>query len=347
MLGSDRTWQPFNFDEKTDRLDRASVVPQIGQGSLSTQDYAYDETGNRMEEIQHALGGGQTVRSYTTPDQGPAHAVATVDEQGVGGTSVHSYDYDEAGNMVRRTTGEHDQTLEWGPEGELVRVTDGLERTEYVYDASGERLLRRANGATTLYLPGMEVTWDPAAGTEEATRYYTHAGATVAVRQDDRGLHWVFSDQHGTGQMTVDAVWSEVAQRRMTVFGQDRGATGEWPGERGFVDGTVDATMGLTQLGARAYDAALGRFISVDPLMGLVDGQQMHGYAYANNNPVSFTDPDGLILCQSSRDHDCAPLKNSKGKTVSHVYTGPNGFNSTRYAAGSAYGIGSTLIKVG
>ncbi|MFV2197286.1 hypothetical protein [Nocardiopsis sp. LOL_012] len=94
------------------------------------------------------------------------------------------YDYDAAGNMVSRSTGERDQVLEWGAEGELVSVTDGLEVTSYVYDADGERLLRRANGATTLYLPGAELVWDPPAGTLEATRYYTHAGETVAVRED-------------------------------------------------------------------------------------------------------------------------------------------------------------------
>jgi hypothetical protein len=28
----------------------------------------------------------------------------------------------------------------------------------------------------------MEVTWDPAAGTEEATRHFEHAGEVAAVR---------------------------------------------------------------------------------------------------------------------------------------------------------------------
>ena len=50
----------------------------------------------------------------------------------------------------------------------------------------------------------------------------------------------------------------------------------------------------LTHLGAREYDPNTGRFISVDPLMDLSDPQQMHGYAYANNNPVTFNDATGL-----------------------------------------------------
>lgn len=403
--GPEKTWQTFDFDEKTDRLTRASVVPEIGEGSLSTQTYAYDDignllrindeptdpqqaddvqcftydhlrrltevwtpgatggqacaddpapgdlggaapywhsytydaSGNRIQEVRHHTDGGETVRDYSTPEagEGPEHAVARVDQQGIGGASEHVYDYDAAGNMVRRTTGEHDQTLEWGPEGELVQVTDGVDRTEYVYGADGERLLRRANGATTLYLPGAEVTWDEAAGTEEGTRYYTHADETVAIREHDNSLHWVFSDHHGTGQLTVNARNGEVAQRRMTVFGESRGAAGVWPGERGFVDGTVDASTGLTQLGARAYDAALGRFISVDPLMNLTDAQTLNGYAYANNSPATYWDGTGLSYCTPS-DGICMQVGGNT--TVSYKKkNGTSGIQTWNHKKGSGW----------
>ncbi|MDG4763444.1 RHS repeat-associated core domain-containing protein [Solwaraspora sp. WMMD406] len=83
----------------------------------------------------------------------------------------------------------------------------------------------------------------------------------------------------------------------MAPFGTERGSqpgVGQWLGEKGFVGGTRDASTGLTHLGAREYYPQTGRFISVDPIIDVGDPQQMHGYAYANNSPVSFTDPDGL-----------------------------------------------------
>ncbi|MFI6588592.1 polymorphic toxin-type HINT domain-containing protein, partial [Embleya sp. NPDC050493] len=40
-----------------------------------------------------------------------------------------------------------------------------------------------------------------------------------------------------------------------------------------------------------------GRFISVDPIMDLTDAQQMHGYTYSNNNPLTFSDPSGMQYC--------------------------------------------------
>jgi RHS repeat-associated protein len=64
--------------------------------------------------------------------------------------------------------------------------------------------------------------------------------------------------------------------------------------DKGFVGGTKDPT-GLTHLGAREYDPATGRFISVDPIQDLTDAQQWNGYSYANNSPVTRSDPTGLI----------------------------------------------------
>jgi RHS repeat-associated protein len=65
--------------------------------------------------------------------------------------------------------------------------------------------------------------------------------------------------------------------------------------DKGFVGGTKDDT-GLTHLGAREYDPVIGRFISADPVLDADDPQQMQGYAYANNTPLSASDADGLLF---------------------------------------------------
>jgi RHS repeat-associated protein len=43
---------------------------------------------------------------------------------------------------------------------------------------------------------------------------------------------------------------------------------------------------------ARYYDPVIGRFYSNDPL-GFRDIHSFNRYAYANNNPYKYTDPDG------------------------------------------------------
>ena len=69
-----------------------------------------------------------------------------------------------------------------------------------------------------------------------------------------------------------------------------------WAGDKGFVGGTQDTTNQLTNLGAREYDAALGRFLTPDPLINEADPQQWNEYQYADNNPVSKSDPDGKMV---------------------------------------------------
>ncbi|PJI95198.1 RHS repeat-associated protein [Luteimicrobium subarcticum] len=76
--------------------------------------------------------------------------------------------------------------------------------------------------------------------------------------------------------------------------GQGGGQGGTFPGDHGFLDKPTDAT-GLTQVGARYYDPAVGRFVSVDPIMNLGDPQQWAAYSYANNNPTTWTDPTGNL----------------------------------------------------
>ena len=51
----------------------------------------------------------------------------------------------------------------------------------------------------------------------------------------------------------------------------------------------TDSDSGLTLVGNRYYDAAIGRFLQPDP-----SGQEENDYAYAANNPLSNDDPDGL-----------------------------------------------------
>jgi RHS repeat-associated protein len=105
----------------------------------------------------------------------------------------------------------------------------------------------------------------------------------------------MINDHHGTGSATVSNDKNLTVTRRRTLpFGDVRGTKPTaWAGDRGFVGGTMDNT-GLTHLGAREYDPAIGKFISVDPVMDLNDPEQWNAYTYSNSSPVTMSDPSGL-----------------------------------------------------
>jgi RHS repeat-associated protein len=102
-------------------------------------------------------------------------------------------------------------------------------------------------------------------------------------------------DHHGTASMTVDATTQAVTRRYTKPFGEARGATPPaWPDDKGFLGKPADADTGLTHIGAREYDPTTGRFLSVDPILAPEDHESLNGYAYANNTPVTKSDPAGL-----------------------------------------------------
>ena len=62
----------------------------------------------------------------------------------------------------------------------------------------------------------------------------------------------------------------------------------------GFAGKPFDDQTGLSYKGARYYNPVIGRFMGVDPL-GFQENNihSFNRYAYANNNPYKFVDPDG------------------------------------------------------
>ncbi|SCF38194.1 polymorphic toxin-type HINT domain-containing protein [Micromonospora mirobrigensis] len=302
------------------------------------QDWTIDALGNRTKETSHAST-GDTTRTYAlpTPGQGVArpHAATSVTVAEPGKSPVtNRYDYDKAGNTVCRPAGApanacppdaSSQLLSWDSEGRLTSVS-GSSGGSNIYDADGSRLIHRDATGSTLYLPGQEVR--TASGLTSATRYYQFAGSTVASRSG--GLTWLFNDHQGTQNVAVDALTQAVTVRRQTPYGVPRGQQPTWTNLKGFVGGDKDTT-GLTHIGAREYDPGLGRFVSVDPVQDLTDPQQWNAYAYGNNSPITFSDPDGLKACSDDACGPGADYEDMYGKyvDVSGHNDGCNGCSKT------------------
>ncbi|MER7246937.1 RHS repeat-associated core domain-containing protein [Kribbella sp. NPDC000426] len=279
------------------------------------QGWTYDKTGNRLSETNHdPVTGAATTSNYTYPAAGAArpHALAGV----ATGTRNDTFTYDAAGNTTARNVAGKAQTLTWDAEGNLATLTENGKATSYLYDADGERLIARDADSTTLYLDNSELRLS-LAGTVTATRYYD-LGSTSAVRTES-GLDFTVADRNGTNTLSVNATDLSQTQRRFTPFGVDRGTKpATWPDRHGYVDGVDDPT-GLTHLGAREYDSARGRFISTDPVADFDNPQQLNGYAYADNTPITASDPDGQwrVLpgghyCDGCGGYNHAPKKKKK-----------------------------------
>jgi RHS repeat-associated protein len=343
-LSANHELQCFQYDQQrrlveawaqddTSGCEATPSLGVLGGPAPYWHSYQHDVTGNRTGETLRAPGGPTQQRSYTYPAAGQPQPHAL---QQVTGTGAQlGYGYDQAGNATSRTVDGQVQTLYWDAEGNLDEVEqDGQDTLRMVYDAGGNRLIRDDGDTVTAYLPETELSWHRDTGELDGTRYFSHAGTVVAActGQDVADWTWLGVDQHGTTTShAVNAFTAVEKVRRMDPYGNPRGPQpAGWPGQQGFVGGVPDPT-GLVHIGVRSYDPTTGRFISVDAILNLDDGQQINGYAYAHNNPITFTDPTGLFSCI---DGDCS-------------YHNPDGSTKTpdecRAAGGCGRGFGSSF----
>ncbi|MGW1212968.1 RHS repeat-associated core domain-containing protein [Streptomyces sp. NPDC002499] len=265
---------------ETDCSDADSRLTHDGPAGFN-QSWTYTADGNIAS--QRSLLDTDTYE-YDDPDH--PHAVTS---QG-----ASHYAYDENGALKKKTEGLVPTSYEWNANQELTQVTKALlEKTDFVYAPDGTRMARIApGGVATLYIEGQEIT--VVLGIGKGTRLYTEDGITVAVRQPTGLLTWQLNDIQGSAQVSVLAGTSLATRTYYNPYGEIRAGSAPPPSDHGFLGKVKDPTTGLNALGARYYDADLGRFISTDPAVDSSSTQSLNPYAYGSNNPVVYIDPTGL-----------------------------------------------------
>ncbi len=106
------------------------------------------------------------------------------------------------------------------------------------------------------------------------------------------GIH---NDFAGNPIAATDAAGAILWKENFRPYGERLNNPPAASGNRQWFHGkAVDQDTGLSYFGARYYDPTLGRFMGIDSA-GFKE-ENLHSfnrYAYGNNNPYKFTDPDG------------------------------------------------------
>jgi len=196
-------------------------------------------------------------------------------------------------------------------------------------------------GGAKLFLGDTVLTKD-ASGAVTGVRTYAQDGASPVERTTTTGvtgssLVWLFSDVDGTVDTQTVATSGATTSQYRDPFGNGIGAgTGVWGDGNGFLNKPASTSTGLTSLGDRFYDATLGRFESVDPVLAVGNPQQVNGYSYAGNDPITNTDPSGDCYEADTgaltHNVNCAlghGVTAASASTVASMYAKVNGTGNT------------------
>lgn len=119
------------------------------------------------------------------------------------------------------------------------------------------------------------------------------AACTAAPAQTVTYIH---TDPVGNPVLATDANGDVVWKESYKPYGEEqKNPTAAGGSHLGFSGQPFDDATGLGYFGGRHYDPVLGRFLGVDPAPpdpnDLV--HSLNRYAYGNNNPYRYVDPDG------------------------------------------------------
>ena len=307
--------QNFSYADPANRLSSAA------EGSAWSQTYGYDAFGNRAVTAGAWWLGSQNI---TMPNAGytpQSVSQFNAKNQWVRGsagscTTPHSSSYgdqyDCAGNqtataMASSPYNSPGSTFYYDGENRLVTASvAGQGGASFVYDGEGRRVQKTAaSGTVTTYVHD--------AKGDLAAEYSTAVDPAT-------GTQYLSVDHLGSTRLIADASGNPKSCFDYLPFGEEipanvDGRSGcyetmaspaQYPAppdvvNQKFTGKERDSETGLDFFGARYFSAAQGRFTSPDwsekpepvPYADLNNPQSLNLYAYARNNPLNRTDPDG------------------------------------------------------
>ena len=215
-----------------------------------------------------------------------------------GGTS---YTYDAAGRLLSDGI----RTFSWDALGRLRQVeANAVVLASYGYDSQNRRVRKTVGANTTYYLYDLEnrLTAEISGSGTVLREYIWLENEPLALREYELrpGLYFYINDHLGTPQQLITADGTVVWQAAYLPFGEAQLRVGTITNNLRFPGQYYDAETGLHYNWNRYYNPDTGRYLSPDPI-GLEGGLNL--YAYVENDPVNWMDPEGLeaiVVCKDS-----------------------------------------------
>jgi RHS repeat-associated protein len=188
---------------------------------------------------------------------------------GINGEAVS---YDGNGNLTSRSA----KTYDYDGENRLTSVDGSV---FFAYGPDGERIKKSDGFGSTIYL-GPDI--------EYADGIYTKYIHPDVKRVGSTSASYLHRDHLNSIRLETDTNTSTSTFAYLSF-----GAPLQVTPSKGYIGERYDSESGLMYLHARYFDPELGRFIQPDTWDPTVSGVGTNRYAYAFNDPIDLSDPNG------------------------------------------------------
>lgn len=222
--------------------------------------------------------------------------------------------YDENGNMIKIEGPSEKRKMKYDAFNRLVEVVlDDATIVKYRYDSFGRRVSSCRNQEPSVYY--LYDGQDEIGSLDEKGSFLSfrvlgfsagaEIGASLAIEVDGKVFAPLHDHQGSVSALINIAGGGLEARYRYSAFGEVKesatGISNPWQ----FSSKRCDPDTGWSYFGQRYYLPALGQWLTPDP-KGFCDG--FNRYAYASNNPLSFSDAYGCFSISTLWNGFCSTL---------------------------------------
>jgi RHS repeat-associated protein len=323
QLGTTSSERWFEYDDAQQlRVARNTSNPN---SATQVNGYVYDGAGNRTSDSNfnpQGPPGNGTFHVYTPNNLNEIDTIAV--QNGNLSWEVLLV-YDLAGNLIDDGEG---KTFEWDAANRLTAINYGSQRSEFTYDGLSRRvkIVEKAGSTVT------------------STKQFVWVGSTIAQERDSSNTvtrqyfregeygekaYYYTRDHLGSIREMTNVKGQMVAQYDYDPYGQRTKLFGTADVDFGYTGHYHHAPSGLNLTLYRAYNPALGRWLSRDPygtpdvmtsLIGMMTQSSAtvsasilaieafpenlrtgpNLYSYVGNEPIRTTDKNGLVSDDSN-----------------------------------------------
>ena len=305
------------------RLTRESIS---NGKTADTYSYEYDDYGNRSKMVANGSEEYETVYDYTVNGKYTAllqKEIKTVEETSNATisdglaisptdlitstaadakTEETAYSYDANGNQITKTAEGKTETNTYDGLNQLIGFTDGETTASYKYNADGLRTSKTVDGKTINHIwdGNKQIVVDMDDSDWYSAEVYVRGTNLLAKFSKQSGgvktdYQYYTQNAHGDVVNLTDADGAVTKSYTYDAFGVEQNIDDADTNAFRYCGEYYDAETGTIYLRARYYSPTTGRFISRDTFVGRKeDPLSLNKYTYCANNPVIFTDPQGL-----------------------------------------------------